>query len=388
MTDLAAHAPAVVVGICAHGLALARALHRAGIGVHALEANPLLAGASTSCARIHVVDDINSAGLIDALIDFAPRVGGQGKPLLFLTNDRMVETVGRHVNVIEAHYRLSWGHAAAALLPLLHKNHIEARCREVGISYPRTVLIDDLDRLAEEAKGLRFPVIAKPTRPVSAFKTIVAKSLTALEAERARLAQSMPVIVQEFIPGDDTAIRFGAMFLDHGRVVARFEGRKLRSRPMGHTTIAVSAPSDEIHELAIRFFEGLHLSGPVSLEVKQDTDGSWFVIEPTVGRTDFWVGLCIANGIDLPVIEYRTGLGLIVPTAKQNDRNLWLNGERDPAALLWLLRNHPTLLLGRGIKGVYLDPTDMAPFSRMLRRRVMRVPGQLSRTMRRFLPTA
>lgn len=386
MFDLAAHAPAVVVGICAHGLAIARALHRVGVRVHALEADPTRSGAQTLCASVHIVDDINSAGLIDALLAFAPKVGGQGKPVLFLTNDRMVETVGRHVDVIEAHYRLSWGHAAATLLPLLHKHHIETRCQEVGISYPRTVLIDDLDRIAKQVEGLRFPVIAKPTRPVSAFKTIVAESLSALEAERARLALSMPVIVQEFIPGDDTAIRFGALFLDHGRVVARFEGRKLRSRPMGHTTVAVSVPCDEIHALAIRFFEGLNLSGPVSLEVKQDTDGSWFVIEPTVGRTDFWVGLCIANGIDLPVIEYRTGLGLPVPEAKQGDSKLWINGERDPAALLWLLRHHPAMLLGRGIRGVYLDASDLAPFSLMFRRRLKRIPGQLSRTLRRIRP--
>lgn len=382
--DLAAHPPAVVVGICAHGLAIARSLYRAGVQVHVIEANEKLAGILTSCATIHMVEDINGEGLIDALLTFAPDSGSDGKPVLFLTNDRMVEAIGKHARAIEARYCLSWGHAASALLPLLQKNHIEARCREVHMAYPRTVLIDDPDMLVAQLTHLQLPVIAKPIRPVSSFKTIVAESLAALEATRSRLMQSMPVIVQEFIPGDDSFIRFGALFLERGRVIARFEGRKLRSRPMGHTTIAVSAPSDEIHGLAVRFFEGLNLSGPVSLEVKQNTDGTWYVIEPTVGRTDFWVGLCIANGIDLPLIEYHMALGHEPTPGIQMDKFLWINGERDPAALLWILRHHPALLRGRNIRSVYMDRADPAPFRQTLKRRLNKFPRQMLAVVQRF----
>ncbi|THF61616.1 carboxylate--amine ligase [Pseudothauera rhizosphaerae] len=381
-----AHPPAVVVGLCAHGLGIARALHGAGVPVHALEANPQLPGLRTACARIHPVADINGEGLVDALLRLAPELGDAGRPVLLLTNDRMAETIGRHVDEIERHYVLSWGHAAARLLPLLHKQHIEERCGQTGIAYPRTVLVKNLEQLAQQLAGLRFPVIAKPVRPVSAFKTIVAHSAAELDAARPRLAQSMPVIVQEFIPGDDGHIRFGALYLDRGRVVARFEGRKLRSRPMGHTTIAVSEPSDEVNELAVRFFEGLELSGPVSLELKKDADGTSWVIEPTVGRTDFWVGLCIANGVNLPLIEYRVGAGLGAQAGTQTGKGLWINGERDPAALGWLLLHHPAFLVGRPIKGVYAERTDPAPFALTVRRRLRKLPGQALRAVRRLLP--
>ena len=44
---MAAHPTAVVVGLCAHGLAVARSLGRNGVQVHALEANDTLPGTAT-----------------------------------------------------------------------------------------------------------------------------------------------------------------------------------------------------------------------------------------------------------------------------------------------------------------------------------------------------
>jgi predicted ATP-grasp superfamily ATP-dependent carboligase len=191
---------------------------------------------------------------------------------------------------------------------------------------------------------------------------LIVKSANDFPMHDDRIAASLPVIAQEFIPGDDGAIRFGALYLDQGRILARFEGRKLRSRPMGHTTLAVSEPNDDIHRVTVCFFEGLALSGPVSLELKQAPDGSLWVIEPTVGRTDFWVGLCIANGVNLPLIEYRSQSGLPVPATRQARNYLWMNGERDPFAPLWLALHQPGRLFSQRIMALYLDLSDIRPF--------------------------
>jgi predicted ATP-grasp superfamily ATP-dependent carboligase len=368
------HPGAVVVGLCAHGLGIARSLHGAGARVLALEANPALPGVRTRCAEVRIVPDINGEGLIETLVKLADTADNAAKPVLLLTNDRMVDVVGRHADTIARHYRLSWAHAAAALVPLLGKDRIEARCRETGLSYPKSMLLTDFADAPRRLATLEFPVIAKPTRPVSAFKTQVAQSVETFLAARPRMEQSMPLLVQEFIPGDDRVIRFGALYLDRGRVLARFEGRKLRSRPMGHTTIAVPEPDDAIHALAVRFFEGLALSGPVSLELKQDPDGRFWVIEPTVGRSDFWAGLCAANGVDLALIEYRAQTGQALPAASQRCTHLWINGERDPGALAWLLRHAPAQLVGHWPRGVYFDLRDPQPWLLALRRFVGAMP--------------
>lgn len=363
MMRISTDVPCVVVGLCGHGLGIARDLHRAGIRVVALEANPDLPGTRTRCAEVRIVPDINGDGLIDALRQVAKDLACDSPPVLLLTNDRMVATVGRHFDDIADHYRLSWGHAAERLVPLLDKDQIEARCLETELRYPRTVMLLDLSDSATALQGLRFPVIAKPTKPVSAFKTVIARSAAEFSAAHQRMAGSLPVIVQEFVPGDDAQIRFGAMYLDHGEVVARFEGQKLRSRPMGHTTLAISAADDRIHAMTRQFFDGLELSGPVSLEVKEDSEGNFWVIEPTVGRTDFWARLCVANGVDLSLVEYLAQTGNEIPALAQRDAWIWMNGERDPAAALWLLATRPSQFFGRGLCGLYASLSDPVPFA-------------------------
>lgn len=376
---------AVVVGLCAHGLGIARTLHRAGIRVLALEANPAMPGVRTRCAEVRIVPDINGEGLIEALLGLRIPSLNPAKPVLLLTNDRMVEVIGRHAEAVARHFHLSWAHAAATLVPLLGKDRIEARCLEVGLNYPKSLLLTDFDEARQQLAMLKFPVIAKPTRPVSAFKTQVADTVESFVAARARMERSMPVVVQEFIAGDDTQIRFAALYLDAGRVLARFEGRKLRSRPMGHTTIAVPEPNDEVHALALRFFDGLSLSGPVSLELKQDPDGRHWVIEPTVGRTDFWAELCVANGVNLALIEYRATTGTALPPSAQRSTHLWLNGERDPGAIAWLLRNAPAQLFGHRLRGVYFNLSDPRPFLVALVRFLADLPVRATRKASRLV---
>lgn len=370
--------PAVVVGLCAHGLGIVRELARKNVPVIALESNLALPGARTRHAQVRQVADINSTTLIDDLDALAATFAPEVRPVLFLTNDRMVQILGEAAQHISRRFRLSWAHAATRLLPLLSKSEIEARCAETGLNYPKSHLAHTLDEVPIALAGLRFPVIAKPVQPLSAFKTLVAHQPDDLVAAHEKIAQSLPVLLQEFIPGGDDQIQFGALYLDHGKILARFEGRKLHSRPMGHTTIGISEPSDEVHALTARFFNGLELSGPVSLELKRAEDGSFWVIEPTVGRTDFWAGLCSANGVPLALIEYLTTLEQPSPSSAQFVHRIWVNGERFPGALMWLLRHDPNRL-GGGVRGVYLDFNDPAPFIYAVWQSIASLPGRVVR---------
>ena len=372
---------AVVVGLCAHGLAIVRALHRAGVEVVAIEANMALPGTRTRCARVTRVAAVDGPALIQTLLDVRPTLKSTEPPVLFLTNDRMVAAVGQSADVLGEHYRISWLGARDALLPLLRKDRIEQRCRETGLNYPRTRLVREVDALSSQVAGLTFPVIIKPVQPLSRFKTIVAESPGALACEVAKFASSLPVVIQEFIAGTDERIRFGALYLHGGLVTARFEGRKLRSRPMGHTTIAVAERNDAIHDLATRFFAGLDVSGPVSLELKEAPDGAHWVIEPTVGRTDFWVGLCVANGINLPLIEFQNAARLV--GGVQGDDYIWINGERDPGALLWLLLHHPSKLVAKHLRGVFVDSSDIRPLLAHAKDYVANLPVRAMRRLGR-----
>jgi D-aspartate ligase len=88
---------AVIVGLCAHGLAISRALRAQGLEVVALETNHALPGTRTNTATIKWVADINSERLIAALAELATWGSDAERPVLFLTNDRMVSVVSRHL---------------------------------------------------------------------------------------------------------------------------------------------------------------------------------------------------------------------------------------------------------------------------------------------------
>ena len=359
---------AVLVGLCGHGLAVARALHRQGVTVIGLEQSHEPPGTRTNSASVQFTADVNSDSLVDALLSMPlPQKQVAPKPVLLLTNDRMVAIISRHIDAVSQRFFVSWEASAADVLRLLKKDAIEAQCRSSGLNYPKSALVETMADLPQLEGQLKFPIIFKPAQPISAFKTIVVNSLAEAHSHAALLARCLPVVAQEFIAGGDDCIHFGALMLKDGLPVSRFEGRKLRSRPMGHTTVAISDANDEVHRLAVQFFAGLQMNGPVSLELKKDPDGKFWVIEPTVGRTDFWLDVCVHNGVNLPLAEYALGRGDGPAPMVQTNETVWINGQRDPYAYLWLLVHYPGLAIRKRIGALFIDFKDFLPAAVSLR---------------------
>ena len=214
----------------------------------------------------------------------------------------MVRTLADAWPALEGHYRLSWSERRTAVRSLLEKSAITQRCKDTGSACRRR---SNSTRTAiRRSRGTARSASHRQTRPpLSSFKVRVIESVEELARLRAQHADALPFIVQAFVPGGDERIRFCALYLDRGQEIARFDGRKLRSRPMvirplpNRCTTTRSTPRR-------RASCGLELSGPVSVEWKLDPGGLPWIIEPTVGRTDFWIDVCVANGVNLPWIEY------------------------------------------------------------------------------------
>jgi D-aspartate ligase len=385
MTTFDTPPPVVVVGLCAHGLAMVRALGKQGLNVYALEANPTLPGYVTRYAKVVQIKDINGFGLIETLLQLRKTFSTESSPVLLLTNDNMVKQVAENYWRLKDLYQISWSTDCANVIGLLRKSEIAAYCERKGFRYPRTTIISALDSCRHVQDQLNFPVIVKPDRPLSSFKVTVVHTLEELEGVVGAQAHNLPLIVQQWIPGDDTSIFFCAFYLDHGRPIAHFGGRKLRSRPMGHTTVAEACQDPDVYETAVRFFSNTEISGPVSLELKRDPDGKLWIIEPTVGRTDFWLGCCIANGFDLPCFEYCHQVGAALPKRPLSNRYVWLNLDRDPLGLLWYVWRC-LISLKRPARPVFLywDMCDFRPFIRGLVRSSTNFVGRVKSRIRRL----
>ncbi|MFC6669022.1 hypothetical protein [Marinobacterium aestuariivivens] len=123
------------------------------------------------------------------------------------------------------------------------------------------------------------------------------------------------------------------------------------------------------------FFEGLNMCGPVSLEFKRDDNGRYWVIEPTVGRTDFWLGLCIRAGCDLPAIEYLVSTGQGAPdNGRDYTPTIWFDSERDAFGPI---KHLPLFLPGRSDARrpvfSYYSRCDIRPFLRCSRKALYRM---------------
>ena len=321
--------PAIVVGLCVHGLAIARALGKAGVKVYGIEQSSSVPGAHTRLVDVTIVSDINGARLIDALVEFGQQFRSDVKPVLILTNDNMVTEVGKNWQRLKDYYLMSWHHCIDQVLKLQLKNELEPHCVDKGILYPKSWLIDeefDVSSLKDEY----YPLILKPVKPLSSFKTLKVQDYEELKVQLEKVRADFPLLAQNFIEGGDESLFFCALYLRHGETVASYTGQKLASHPpaMGQTLIATGTENKDVEALTTDFFSGLDISGPVSLELKVDPKGNYWVIEPTVGRTDFWADLVIQSGINLPLIEYLDTLEQPI-VEEQTQRVVWFDTEKD-----------------------------------------------------------
>ena len=106
---------ALIVGLCSHGLAIARSLNAAGIKVHAFEANPDIPGFKTRTANVHKVSSIKEEGLVEDLLKFAKTEAAQNGVVLFPTNDKNVEVIAKNVEQLAPNFRISWGRCSSAI---------------------------------------------------------------------------------------------------------------------------------------------------------------------------------------------------------------------------------------------------------------------------------
>jgi len=115
-------------------------------------------------------------------------------------------------------------------------------------------------------------------------------------------------VVQEYVPGADHAlVSYHGLADEHGRVLASFVGRKLRTSPprTGDSSLIELARDPAAEQAGRRIVEALGLKGPFKLDLKRDArDGSIRLIEVNA-RFSLWNYLGAANGIDLVSMAYR-----------------------------------------------------------------------------------
>jgi predicted ATP-grasp superfamily ATP-dependent carboligase len=191
------------------------------------------------------------------------------------------------------------------------------------------------------------------------------------------------VIVQEWIEGSNDSIYFSLCYMGQLAPVA-FTGRKGRSWPpqVGLTASCWSAPevAEELEDMTIRFFQSVGITnGFASMEYKREQrDGRFLMVEPTVGRVDGQVEISALCGVNLCHVAYCEAAGLPRPPLKPDSTHVWRTGLTDflSAQILGTSCPYPP---GHRIHDAYWRWYDPAPallqfagYTRNALRRVLR----------------
>lgn len=330
-------------------LAAARSLGRAGLRVALGEsltqyrANPPLpAFCSRYCARALVLPsyaddpDVYAA----AVIEF---VRAHPTPVILPAGDASC------VSLMPYRQQLAEAGSVLALPPdpalaiALDKDRTLGVARELGIAYPKSVRIGNVEELSVAIAEFGFPFVLKPTMSWTAERRDRVPPVEVIDKEEATeaverfLAGDAVVLAQQWLPGRREGV---TLFIAGGEVMASCGHEEYRTTPaLGGTSVmraSVQTPPD-VYDQAVRLAVAIGIEGVCEVEFRRDADGRPLLMEinPRLPGT---LDTSILSGVDFPLLIWQLATGRRVdrvPGYRPGIRTRWLHGD-----IRWLRDNH------------------------------------------------
>jgi D-aspartate ligase len=308
---------AVVIGSGANALGVLRALAQSGLSAVLVSAKAGETATRSRYARPCIV--VEPDRLTPEHLSRVLRLSNY-QPMLFLTEELDVVRCLDDVDAWRRVFRTCMFTPEIAR-KLMSKAGFHQLAVEAGAPVPPSWIVADLAGLGAIDPDA-FPVVVKPVRRDPAYTARFARAyrLENAEALRSRISQlleaGVELIVQQWIDGADSDIFFNLVFIDApGRLATSFVGRKLLCWPpgLGGTAACAAAPAE--HEALTRltgdFLRYAGFRGLIGIEYKRDRNaGRFWMIEPTVYRTDHQHEVAALNGCDLLAQVYRACMGI------------------------------------------------------------------------------
>lgn len=269
----------------------------------------------------HVVEAIKIPGFIEEprlLYDFLMEKANEWTGTLILpTKDYTVEFLARHRDKLGRHYILPMPDAGV-IETIVNKRHLYAVAQRLGVSVPGLFAPESLEELNSLDGKIAFPCLLKPGmghlffRKFD-FKMLEIENLTELCTRYRQLTNDFTddqfqLMICDIIPGPDSAqmVQYVSYIDQNGEMLASMTSRKMRQDPpkYGQGRIIKSEQVSELDEMSYRLLRELGYYGFSEIEWKYDPrDGQYKLIEINP-RFIFYIGLCVACGINFPYIQY------------------------------------------------------------------------------------
>lgn len=196
---------------------------------------------------------------------------------------------------------------------LIHKEKFYAMCERIGVDYPTTYVHKQEMGLAVEAP-FEGPYIVKPSNGIEYWRHPYATQKKVYKEDSWEDVQRVlgdiygsgyddSVIIQNFIPGDDTYMRVLTNYSDkHGKVKMMCLGHVLLEEHtphgLGNHAVIITEQNEEIQRQFKKLLEDIGYVGFSNFDIKYDQrDGKYkvFEINTRQGRSNYYVTSAGAN---------------------------------------------------------------------------------------------
>ncbi len=329
-------APVVVLGNDEVALGIVRDLGVKGVPVLVVgpDANGPAFASRYAAARRCTDPHHDEEGFIEDLEAIAPLL--PSRAVLFPAHDDFVFAASRYKDRLEGHFDvpvMPWKH-----MRLVADKEEQLRLAwRAGIDTPATAFIHSGDDLGLAVERVAFPAVMKPLVPMAfvrakGFKAVRIESSRDLRDTYERLSGFGPVLVQEFVPGDDAELEIAGTYHDaRSQCRAIFTGRKLRQHPrnLGVTRLGESRWSAEVAGLTVRLLAEARYRGVSDVEFKFDVRKGRHLLMEINARHGYWTPLARIAGVNLSYVAYQDVIGRPFRSRSQRDGVRWSDLLRD-----------------------------------------------------------
>lgn len=298
---------------------MARSFNEAyGIKVQAWAATQLAATRYSKIVDVEVHPGFSEdPGFMEVMQEKIKEYKNHEEPVILIAcGDGYAELLAKHKQELEGTFVVPYIDYQL-LEKLISKEGFYEVCEEYGLPYPKTKII----KLADYQDGsyadvpFAFPVALKPEDPVSWLdvqfegrkKAFVIKDLDEFKDIVGKIytnGYKEDLILQDFIPGDDSNMRVLNAYVDKNHQVKMMcLGHPLLEDPdpiaIGNYMVIAPDYDEKLYQTVQAFLEKINYTGMANFDIKYDVrDGQYkfFEINLRQGRSSFYVTL---NGYNL-----------------------------------------------------------------------------------------
>jgi len=306
----------VILGSDLNAYGMARSFHMAyGVKSYAIGKGVLFMTRHSSIIDVRVCKDLDDdATFIQEMTKMAIELKTMAKKLVLVaSSDNYAELAIRNRDQLAAHYELPF--ATEDLMDtLIYKSSFYKVCETYGLDFPKTIICNKENYRVQHI-DLGFPIVVKPSDSMKYFNAEFEgkKKAYILDTEE-EMYHAMELIygsdydddliIQEFIPGDDSNMRVVNSYSRRdGKVSMMSLGRPLLEdctpRLIGNYVAIVNEYNEAIYKNIQNFLEQINYTGFANFDLKYDArDGKYKVFEINLrqGRSSFF---STASGFNL-----------------------------------------------------------------------------------------